>query len=206
MSHNIKYRDDQLLSTNKRDLLNLECDAFNEETNQSIYSKEKKIIDYNNLSLKDKLKAISITDNNIVESCEKICKIAHSGQLDKAGKPYYLHPQAVASNCHVDIAKSIALLHDVIEDTDITEGVLLELGVPSYIVSRVVLLTKERGEPYMEYIQHIAQDRIASEVKYYDLKHNTDLSRNNGVPVVSNSRYTNYLKALEVLNGKYHFE
>lgn len=135
-------------------------------------------------SLKRLIKNLNI-EEDIVRISEEICKYVHAGQLDKANKPYYLHPRNVALKCSSPITKSVAWLHDVLEDTSITSNILRELGIPNQIINSVELLTKEKGTPYMEYINFISLDPIASEVKFYDLKHNSDLSRTGGQLLVS---------------------
>lgn len=132
--------------------------------------------------------------------------IAHKDQVDKAGKPYYLHPQSISEKCKSNLSKSVALLHDTIEDTRIDENFLEGVGIPPTVINRVTLLTKKKGEDYISYVKNISKDPVASEVKYYDLKHNTDLNRTNGKIMVSKEKWENYQKALKLLNDKYHFE
>lgn len=101
----------------------------------------------------------------------------HSGQIDKAGKPYFLHPLTVAFSCHSESARIVALLHDVLEDTDATIEELKKLGISDEELSAIQLLTKPKKEDYMHYIKRVAQNPLAREVKMCDLTHNMDLSR-----------------------------
>ena len=126
--------------------------------------------------------------------------------MDKCGEPYCLHPEAVAGRCRSPLAKAVAYLHDVVEDTGLTGGELEAMGVPRKVVRRVELLTKPEGAPYMDYVGKVSEDPVAAEVKYCDLKHNTDLTRTGGKMVVSEGKWQNYQQALQLLNDKYHFE
>lgn len=49
-----------------------------------------------------------------------IASTAHQGQMDKAGEPYILHPLRVMFTRRTETERICAVLHDVIEDTNIT--------------------------------------------------------------------------------------
>lgn len=106
-----------------------------------------------------------------------LATIAHSGQTDKAGKPYILHPIAVAKIVETEEEKTVALLHDVIEDTPVTLGELRENGFPESVVAAVDVLTKRPGVDYGDYIQWVKHNPLALAVKIADMMHNMDLSR-----------------------------
>lgn len=106
-----------------------------------------------------------------------IAEKAHAGQLDRGGAPYILHPLAVAKEMTDEDTAAVALLHDVIEDTDWTVEDLLRSGIPQRVVSAVEKLTHKDGIPYLEYVEGLKDDPIAAAVKKADLKHNCDLSR-----------------------------
>ena len=72
--------------------------------------------------------------NNVFEKALMIAVQAHSGQTDKQGKPYILHPLAVASQLDSLELKTIALLHDTIEDSWVSKEFLLENGIPEELV------------------------------------------------------------------------
>ncbi len=107
----------------------------------------------------------------------RIATEAHEGQTrwDKE-TPYISHPAAVARKLIKDGYSedfvATAWLHDVLEDTDVTERHLLEQGVDPYIVSAVVVLTKLEGMSYLNYILKISTHPIAREVKMADIRHN----------------------------------
>ena len=103
---------------------------------------------------------------------------AHAGQKDKSGEAYILHPLFVMSKMKNDMGRIVALLHDVIEDTEITEDDLRKEGFPSEVIDTVKILTRSKNEDYIEdYIQRILTNSLAIEVKLGDLSHNMDLNR-----------------------------
>lgn len=101
----------------------------------------------------------------------------HSKQVDKAGDPYILHPLWVMNKVKSLEAKIVAVLHDIVEDTDITIEDLIFKGFDDNIVYAVDILTKRKGMDYENYIDLIGENEIAMEVKMADLEHNMDLSR-----------------------------
>ena len=78
--------------------------------------------------------------NSVFETALEIAVKAHEGQVDKNGVAYILHPLAVAGLLETLELKTIAVLHDTIEDTDVTAEYLLEKGIPKHIVEAVQLL------------------------------------------------------------------
>ena len=101
----------------------------------------------------------------------------HKNQTDKAGNPYILHPLHVMENVNNKEGKIVAILHDIIEDTDITEDYLLKIGLSKRIVDAVVALTRSEDIDYQEYIKNLSSNPLAKEVKLADLEHNMDLKR-----------------------------
>ena len=101
----------------------------------------------------------------------------HKNQTDKAGNPYILHPLHVMENVNSKEGKIVAILHDIIEDTDITENYLLKIGLSKRIVDAVVALTRSEDMDYQEYIKNLSSNSLAKEVKLSDLEHNMDLKR-----------------------------
>ena len=101
----------------------------------------------------------------------------HKNQTDKAGNPYILHPLHVMENVNSKEGKIVAILHDIIEDTDITEDYLLKIGLSKRIVDAVVALTRSEDIDYQEYIKNLSSNPLAKEVKLADLEHNKDLKR-----------------------------
>lgn len=101
----------------------------------------------------------------------------HKNQTDKAGNPYILHPLHVMENVNSKEGKIIAILHDIIEDTDVTEDYLLKIGLSKRIVDAVIALTRSEDIDYQEYIKNLSSNPLAKEVKLADLEHNMDLKR-----------------------------
>lgn len=114
----------------------------------------------------------------------KAMKIAyehHMGQTDKAGLPYVLHPLHLAEQMQDEDTTVVALLHDIVEDTDVTFTDLLRVGFTFKQVQAVGSMTHEKGKDYMEYIENqILPNPIARKVKLADLEHNMDLTRLHG--------------------------
>ncbi len=134
----------------------------------------------------------------LVKLAHEICMTAHAGQKDKVGMPYYLHPERVAARCATDAEAIVALLHDTIEDTDITPEYLLAKGFPQYIVDGVLSVTKREGESYEDFVARAKQNPIGRMVKIHDLEDNMDLRRLDELTDEMVSRQRKYLKA-------YHF-
>ena len=101
----------------------------------------------------------------------------HKNQTDKAGNPYILHPLHVMENVNSKEGKIVAILHDIIEDTDVTEDYLLKIGLSKRIIDAVVALTRSEDMDYQEYIKNLSSNPLAKEVKLADLEHNMDLKR-----------------------------
>ena len=128
-----------------------------------------------------------------------IAKDAHKGQVDKAGVDYIQHPLFVASLVEGELAKTVALLHDVVEDSDWTLEDLRKEGLPEEVVQAVGILTKKRNENYEEYILRVKQNPLARQVKLADLKHNSDLSRLANVTEIDRKRAEKYRQAIAFL-------
>jgi len=107
----------------------------------------------------------------------KICFNAHKDQVDKSGLPYVFHPFHLAEQMNSEDEVCAALLHDVVEDTNITFEDLEKEGFNNKVIDALKLLTHDDDTPYMEYVKKIKLNDIARKVKLADLKHNTDLTR-----------------------------
>lgn len=127
--------------------------------------------------------------DNIFETALSIAVEAHKGQVDKMGLPYILHPIAVASKVDTLELKTVAILHDTIEDTFVTADYLLEKGIPEQLVEAVVLLTKPEDEEYEHYVRRVKENPLAKAVKLADLAHNTDPSRAAGSNETRRQKY-----------------
>lgn len=101
---------------------------------------------------------------------------AHDGQYDKGGSPYILHPITVAKSVTGEKEKVLALLHDTVEDTSVTnDDIRKEFG--NTIADALDCLTHRDGESYDDYISRVCTNQLAIDVKLADLHNNMDLSR-----------------------------
>ncbi|MES9856984.1 MAG: hypothetical protein ABW166_10315 [Sedimenticola sp.] len=114
---------------------------------------------------------------NIVEKSLEIALKAHSGQRDKVGKAYILHPLRIMAKMERDEEMSVALLHDVIEDSTFEAVDLLSEGIPQHVVDAVLCLTKGEGEAYECYLDRVLTNRLASRVKKADIEDNINILR-----------------------------
>ena len=153
-----------------------------------------------------------MSDYTAVETAIVIAVSAHEGQTDESGHPYILHPLRVMSKFNNPLKQAAAVLHDVIEDTEVTGGVLNDLGIPADVIDAVTILTHEKDdESYDDYIDTMALEAgsvpgdIAIAVKLADLEDNMSPWRNHGMAVRLDEhgmkRYKRYLKAWNKLKG-----
>ena len=130
----------------------------------------------------------------------------HSGTLDRYGAPYIFHPLRVMDRVSSPDEKIIALLHDVIEDCDVTPEMLLGEGFPASIVSDIDRLSRREGEDYDVYISRVMTSQRAARVKIADLEDNMDIRRMNSIEQVDLERlrryHSNRRKLLNYLRDK----
>ena len=108
----------------------------------------------------------------------RIATYAHMKQFDKGGKPYILHPLHLMTQLLFDTQlATIAVLHDVVEDSDYTIKELIDLGFSTRVINAVALLTHDKSDDYDTYINKISGNYDAIRVKRKDLEHNSDLTR-----------------------------
>ncbi len=125
-----------------------------------------------------------------------LARKAHKGQMDKSGTAYIKHPVAVARMCSTKEERITALLHDVIEDTDITSDNLFSYGIPLDIVDAIVCLSKKKGIDYFEYLRNVKKNPLARAVNIADFTHNMNLSRLNSISDEDIRRVEKYKKAI----------
>ena len=130
-----------------------------------------------------------------------IARKAHRGQKDKAGKSYIHHPIAVAKGVKGKECKIVALLHDVVEDSDITLDVLRNIGFNERIIEAISAITKIEGEDYTSYLNRVKSNELARIVKLSDLRHNSDLSRLKTVTQKDKERVEKYHFAIDFLTA-----
>lgn len=119
---------------------------------------------------------------------------AHSGQYDRGGNPYILHPLKVMHYTRSDDEEiqCIALGHDVIEDTDVTYKDLRDAVISERVIEGIRALTKIPGQTYDEYKQGVFANHDAMIVKMADLRHNTDIRRLKGISEKDIARMAKY--------------
>ena len=123
---------------------------------------------------------------------------AHMGQIDKFGIPYIFHPMHLAEQMDTEEECIVAILHDVIEDTEITFN-QLEEDFSSRVIEALKLLTHDKSVPYDDYIINLKDNPIAKKVKLADLKHNSDSSRLEHITTKDINRLEKYKNALNIL-------
>ena len=106
---------------------------------------------------------------------------AHEGQVDKINEPYINHPvrvsNAVWNETKNELAATVALLHDVVEDTEVTLVDLVGLGFPIAVVHAVNCISKRKGESFKKYYDRVKSNPLATIVKWYDVADNADPRR-----------------------------
>ena len=101
---------------------------------------------------------------------------AHHGQKDSNNIPYIFHPLHLAEQMDDEISCCCAILHDVVEDTNVTMEELAEI-FPKEVMDVLKLLTHGDDVPYEQYVRAIKTNPIAVKVKLADIAHNSDQSR-----------------------------
>ena len=139
----------------------------------------------------------------LTKKAMKVAYEAHHGQTDRSGVPYIFHPVHVAEQMDDEISTCVALLHDVVEDTEITfEDLSGEF--PEEVIEALRFLTRDKSVNYFEYIRILRKNPIARKVKEADIRHNSDISRLENCDDVSGEQITRlkgrYTRALEILH------
>ena len=147
---------------------------------------------------------IILTPDEQLAKAKKIAYERHANQLDKGGNPYIEHPKYVAAHVNTVLDKTVAWLHDTIEDTGYTASMMRADGFDDNVINAVQLLTHKKGEPYLDYIKSLTSNETAKNVKIADLHNNMDLTR---LPVNERDtddvkrRMNKYTKALSILTN-----
>ena len=137
----------------------------------------------------------------LTKNALKLCFEAHKDQIDKSGMPYVFHPFHLAEQMADENTTIVALLHDVIEDTEQTLDDLRKFGFAEDVLSAISLMTHADDVPYMEYVVKIKTNPIAKAVKLADLKHNSDMSRLDRITQTDEERAKKYKQAIELLEN-----
>ena len=137
---------------------------------------------------------------NQVEMALQLAAKAHKGQYDKAGKDYIEHPKAVAAMLESQEEKTVAYLHDVIEDTYVTLEDLKKMGFSDKVISAIDAITKRDNEDYEEYIKRVSANDLAKKVKLCDMYHNSGITRYDNPSLEEEKRCAKYFKKIEELS------
>ena len=131
----------------------------------------------------------------------KLCFDAHKNQVDKSGMPYVFHPFHVAEQMKDEPTTIVALLHDVVEDTDYTLEKIAAEGFGQEIVEALALMTHDKNVEYLDYVAKIKDNPIARAVKLADLAHNSDPTRLDVIDEEARKRLEKYKKAIALLES-----
>jgi (p)ppGpp synthase/HD superfamily hydrolase len=124
--------------------------------------------------------------------------------LEKGGRPYFLHPLRVMMRMDSPEQMMAAVLHDVVEDTEITLEDLAARGYPPAVIDAVDRLTRrENDEDYEAYIERLAASDLARKVKLADLEDNMDVRRLGEVTEKDRRRLDKYLKTWRRLRTRH---
>lgn len=144
------------------------------------------------------------TDTSLQALVKRAVTIAgqqHAGQVDKAGRPYIEHPLRVMQAMSDDAERIVAVLHDVIEDTDLTLDELAAEGFPDYVLKALDSVTRRNGESYEAFVACAAKNPIGRRVKYADLQDNANLARIAAPTAADLARTEKYHRAMAQLDA-----
>lgn len=140
-------------------------------------------------------------ESHLIEKALGIALEAHRGQIDKYGQPYVLHPLRLMHRFRDPELQTIAVLHDVVEDSDCTLDQLKTEGFGERIVQAVDALTRRDEESYVSLIDRAADNPLARQVKLADLEDNMDIRRMKTVGDLERERLNRYRCAYEKLQN-----
>ena len=129
----------------------------------------------------------------------KLACNAHAGQLDKAGKPYILHPLRLMLKFQNKQEQVVAVLHDTIEDSDMILEDLASFGFSELIIDALDCLSKRKNEEYEDFIKRIVPNELARKIKIEDIKDNLDLTRIESINSEDLKRVLKYHNSLRIL-------
>ena len=113
----------------------------------------------------------------LLEEALLIAVVAHKGQKDKAGEPYIFHPLRLMFRVNSPEEKIVALLHDVVEDSNVTLTDLKRKGFGGEVIKAVSLLTHDKAVSYQDYVKKIKPNPLAKSIKVADLEDNMNITR-----------------------------
>ncbi len=133
-----------------------------------------------------------------VKKAMETARKAHEGAVDKSGEPYFTHPARVAERMRSPEEQVVALLHDVVEDTDVTlETLEAEFGPET--AAAVDAISHRKKESWADYLIRVKANTVARAVKISDLIDNSNLTRLKEVTAKDVKRHAKYNRALYFL-------
>ncbi|MBP0019585.1 MAG: GTP pyrophosphokinase [Cyanobacteria bacterium SBLK] len=139
---------------------------------------------------------------SLLEKAIALAKKAHAGQIDKAGKPYINHPLRVMTALEGLDEKIVGVLHDTIEDSDLTLADLDRFGFPDSIIQAIDSLSKRPQENYDDYLTRVMGNPLALKVKIADMTDNANLNRIANPTERDYQRQAKYIKTLPKLRAR----
>ncbi|MFB3902493.1 MAG: YfiT family bacillithiol transferase [Acidobacteriota bacterium] len=128
---------------------------------------------------------------------------AHAGAKDKAGEAYVLHPLRMMMKMSTETERVVAVLHDVVEDSDWTLEGLRREGFTEDVVDAVDHLTRRPGEDYEDFVRRAVVNPVALRVKIADLEDNLNQSRlKEPITDEDRARMVRYRKALAYVRAQ----
>ena len=127
---------------------------------------------------------------------------AHQGQSSINGEPYILHPLRLLIKAKSNEERIIAILHDVIEKTNISLADLKNKGFDQNIISSIDSLSRRRSESYIEYIERLMQNKISVKIKVLDLADNIKIYSENNHNGIYDEKIIQYKNALKQIRSK----
>ena len=138
-----------------------------------------------------------------IERAIQIAVAAHAGIKDKGGKPYILHPIKVMMRVETEEEQIVAILHDVVEDTDWTFDALRNEGFSETVIEALETVTKQsEDEDYEDFIKRSLRNDIGRKVKIADLRENLDVTRIGKLSEKDIKRINKYNRALKTLTER----
>ncbi len=135
----------------------------------------------------------------LTKKAMRLAFAAHEGVTGKDGLPYVTHPLHVAEGAETEEETIVALLHDVVEDSDYTLEDLRSMGFPETALEALRLLTHDKGTPYMDYVAKVRENELARRVKLLDMRHNMDTTRLDAMTDADRKRLEKYREAYRLL-------
>lgn len=114
---------------------------------------------------------------DLLSKAIQIATKAHEGTVDKGGNPYILHPLRVMVQLDDNTSRIVAVLHDTVEDTDITFDNLRKEGFTEEIIKGIDSVSRRNNETYTDFIKRCKKNPIGRKVKLADIKDNSDITR-----------------------------